>query len=1246
VHKGFVVFVLGCICLFSQSLHAQKEGAVWYFGQNAGLDFNEYYPRPLTDGQITTREGVASICDKDGQLLFYTDGQKVYNRNHAIMDNGDGLFGDASSTQSSIIVPKPGSTTEYYIFTVDQAVSAISPNPALKYNGLNYSVVDLSVNTPYGRVTQKNIQMPGTTDVLFTEKITVVKHKNGQDYWIIAHQFGTWAFYEFKLTNGGVVLDGAVTAGSEHRIDETDRNNRGATGYLKSSPKGDFLAAAVEGMKFFELFSFNNSTGEISLIANLPAGDPGNPSSKLGAAYGVEFSPTGNFLYGSTRKEGIIYQWDISLTSESAINKSVQFIRPPTSVLCGALQLGPNGKIYVSLSGQPYLGVINSPIQQDCHYLEHGASLMNNATGEGGKAYFGLPTFLSDFFQAAQFYYENTCQNDFTNFYMSANKYTIDGLPSWDIYDETGNILIGKATVDPQTFEGSYRFTIPGKYLVKFKVNQFGGIITQDQLITVHPLPELNFPDTTSMCKGSPALLDAGDGAFYRWRDNQNLNVDRYRTIYNPGKYSVTVTSYNGCSNTDSTVVEETPLPVIKDTLVSLAGCGIANGSITLDMDLGADQYDFVWKQFPANNTNRAQNLSFGVYDVTITSRITGCSLVSKISVSEKDAPAVDIHASVTGPSCPGSKVTLKAEGGANYLWENPAGVLLDTVSVYPLKTTTYRVKGFSVDPLTQKECSAFGELTVEVFTFNNPQLGADKVGCQGDTIGIDGGGDYVSWKWSNKETTRLVEITQSIPQLIVYVTDKNNCVLTDTTSVLIKPLPAISLGEDIIKCKSNPISLTGGVGDFYSWSPGGDTTASIQVNETGTYHLTIRKNGCTNTDSIQVTIKPLPKVNLNMPRDTSLCLTDSIKLSGGKGDSYLWSSGETLPEIYVKESGQYILTVKLDNCANSDTVNLTVNPQPKVDLGKDSVYCKSNPIRLSGDDGASDSYLWNTGATGSFLMVDTTGNYSLTVGKKGCYSSDTVMIRVNDPAKLVIDSVSTSPVSCPGNRDGSLLIYARGTGTSYEYSIDGGSSYFDSPLFQGLNGNYNFQIVVKEDGACTVNYSKDIMFEEPDSILIKYRLVSPSCETCPDGEINLRIEGGTPPYSVKWSTNDTITYLSNMILGKYLVWVTDSERCRQSALIDLNLDYPPFQIPNAFTPNGDGVNERWEIAALQDFPDCLVKIYNRAGKLIWWSETGYPVAWDGIDKSGNMMPVGSYYYLVWLSIDLKPLKGSVSILR
>ena len=123
-----IIFIL-ISSIFCSS--AQNEGNIWYFGENAGLDFNSGFPIALTDGQLNTNEGCASISDNNGDLLFYTDGMTVYNKNHIIMPNGFGLLGNTSSTQSGIIIKKPTSNTIYYLFTAD----GTSGNSG----GLNYS---------------------------------------------------------------------------------------------------------------------------------------------------------------------------------------------------------------------------------------------------------------------------------------------------------------------------------------------------------------------------------------------------------------------------------------------------------------------------------------------------------------------------------------------------------------------------------------------------------------------------------------------------------------------------------------------------------------------------------------------------------------------------------------------------------------------------------------------------------------------------------------------------------------------------------------------------------------------------------------------------------------------------------------------------------------------------------------------------------------------------------------------------
>ena len=100
------------------------------FWKEAGLDFNSGSPVALTNGQLNTTEGCTTISDKNGNLLFYTDGSVVYDKSHQVMPNGYGLLGHYSSTQSAIIVPKPNNPNLYYIFTVDQPLPVnVDDNP-------------------------------------------------------------------------------------------------------------------------------------------------------------------------------------------------------------------------------------------------------------------------------------------------------------------------------------------------------------------------------------------------------------------------------------------------------------------------------------------------------------------------------------------------------------------------------------------------------------------------------------------------------------------------------------------------------------------------------------------------------------------------------------------------------------------------------------------------------------------------------------------------------------------------------------------------------------------------------------------------------------------------------------------------------------------------------------------------------------------------------------------------------------
>lgn len=179
------------IILFLGTALYGQEAAIWYFGNRAGLDFRQGAPTVLLDGQLNAMEGVATISDHNGNLLFYTDGTKVLNRLHTIMPNGSGLAGHFSSSQSAIVVPKINDPQRYYIFTVDAVGGP---------NGFQYSVVNMSLDSGRGDVETKNVFITS----FVCEKVTAVKHCNGTDVWVLVHRFNSADVLAYLVTAAGL----------------------------------------------------------------------------------------------------------------------------------------------------------------------------------------------------------------------------------------------------------------------------------------------------------------------------------------------------------------------------------------------------------------------------------------------------------------------------------------------------------------------------------------------------------------------------------------------------------------------------------------------------------------------------------------------------------------------------------------------------------------------------------------------------------------------------------------------------------------------------------------------------------------------------------------------------------------------------------------------------------------------------------------------------------------------------------
>ena len=383
------------IFLASLEITAQGEASNWYFGYGAGIQFDQATGNidVVDNGQLSTNEGCSSISDTNGNLLFYSDGTTVWNQNHAVMQNGTGLFGDSSSTQSAIIVPKPDDINIYYIFTVDNAVDGNN-------FGFNYSEIDMTLDGGLGAVTNKNINLLP----ICSEKISaVLKDCITKSIWVItfASQNGTLnsynTFHAFEVNNTGVNTTAVV---SPFNLNITD-----ARGYLKLSPDGTKLANANMRDGLF-LYNFDVTTGIVSNQQTLTISGQSN------RPYGVEFSQNNQFLYIHSSNDYFNQQDPIennnpanhssSLTQfdlNAADIQTSEFAIDQRQLYRGGLQLAPDGKIYRALSstyseGLPFLGVINNPndLGNASNYQHNSVSLSPNNSSQG------LPPFIQSLF--------------------------------------------------------------------------------------------------------------------------------------------------------------------------------------------------------------------------------------------------------------------------------------------------------------------------------------------------------------------------------------------------------------------------------------------------------------------------------------------------------------------------------------------------------------------------------------------------------------------------------------------------------------------------------------------------------------------------------------------------------------------------------------------------------------------------------------------------------------------------------
>lgn len=640
--------LLFCLIGYSVAAYSQKQANVWYFGEYLGIDFNSGTAVPLNDGVLSTTEGVATISDTSGKLLFYTDGITVWNKSHTKMPNGTGLFGDPSSSQSAIIVPAIGDPTKFYIFTVDAQSGP---------KGLNYSVVNILLDGGKGDVVSKNISIVKNV----TEKITGVRHCNNKDVWVIAHESASDVFFSFLITEMGVnttpvisktgiVLPGVVPPST---IDSS------SLGYLKASPNGKRIALAHWTVNA-EVSDFNNATGKVSNSISLFT-----PADPHYLSYGVEFSHNSQLLYVTcmyknpvnSQVRNALFQYDVSLSGANNIRASKQIISQVADPgqMYGGLQLATDGKMYMSRYAYKFISAIEFPdvYGPGCNFITKAVEFSQIRQ----KATYGLPTFVqSYFYPPANFDFTTECPGLTTKFTYTPAPHIKSVL--WQFDDPASGINNESILNNPV-----HEFSASGTYLVTLINYTDCGSDTVRRQVKTQTL-DIDLGKDIVVCDKKPIVLNSigvGSNNTFTWQDGSSQPTF---TASESGLYWVEAKNQFGCIFRDSINVKFNP-----NTL---------NFTLGPDKDICAGQsvqfaapqvsgFEYEWST--GAKTFSIQANAVNLYWCEIKNE--GCVFRDTVLIkSILPSPMVNFGADKI--SCEGTPVKLSAiTQGATYIWQD-----------------------------------------------------------------------------------------------------------------------------------------------------------------------------------------------------------------------------------------------------------------------------------------------------------------------------------------------------------------------------------------------------------------------------------------------------------------------------------------------------------------------------------------------------------------------------------------------
>ena len=678
---------------------------------------------------------------------------------------------------------------------------------------------------------------------------------------------------------------------------------------------------------------------------------------------------------------------------------------------------------------------------------------------------------------------------------------------------------------------------------------------------------------------------------------------------------------------------------VVVETIVANNPCtGNNNGSISLDITGGTPPYDIAWST--GSDETEITGLSGGGFIVTIIDA-NDCDLLLGYNVPE--AEPISISNNSAPISCNGetTTATLLVEGGSGpfeYLWND--GSTNPTISNagpgnYAVTVTDASNCEESLSfTLTEPPAIIATSTTVDVACFG---------GTGSANINASGGVAPLNIDWIGLDPSNL-----PAGDYVISITDASNCNIFHSFTINQAPSFSAFVNTNNPECFGESGSALAEVsgGTFpYDLDWGGNDPSDLAA---GNYSLIVTDgNDCSIV--VPFEIDSPPELVIETGTTAAPCFgengTATLLISGGTSPyNIVWDHGPTEAFLDDLPAGEYSVTVSdAEMCSITETISITEPDELDHIIAITNATCGeengSAGVTINGGTPPY-TFLWSNGSDEATTANLPAGIYTVNVNDV-LECSIELELEVLEIPPFNIEMEEIQNLDCYKDNNGSIELSISGGTKPYNFLWSTGAT--ESNIYDLTAGSYELSIT--DAANCTETRTYEVT--QPDALLVSYDVDYDPCES-ETGEITITPYGGTPPYTIEWEEGSDSEILEIDHAGQYSLMVSDANNGVFQTIITALGDpiggSVCFDIPTGFSPNGDMINDFWEVRGIEIFENNSVQIFNKWGQRVM-QRSPYMGDWDG-KENGNDLPAATYYYIIDLGNGTKVFKGNITIKR